>query len=179
MQRSNLLESLKLFKDSRFLTEEEHSDYAKLVEFVQNNPGCFEREHLGHITGSVWIINHEETHALLTHHRKLNIWLQLGGHAYGDPDIPAVALKEAYEESGIENLEFIFPEIYDIDIHPIPNHKCVAHYDVRYLLKAGPGATYIVSEESHDLAWVPFEKIPDYTTAPSVVRMADKMMLIR
>ncbi len=176
MHRKYLLESLSKYKDSTFFTKEEQQHHKDLIEFINANPDCFDRECVGHVTGSVWLINHEETHVLLTHHKKLGIWLQLGGHADGDPHIPQVALKEAYEESGIDELEFVFPEIFDIDIHPIPN-KCVAHYDVRYLIKAGPNATYTVSHESHDLAWVSFDRIQEYTTHPSIMRMTEKMQL--
>ncbi len=178
MQRNHLLESLELFKNSPFFTDEERDDYETLIEFITTNPGCFERENAGHITGSVWLINHEGTHALLTHHKKLGKWLQLGGHADGDPHIPRVAMKEAVEESGIEGLTFVMEGIFDIDIHPIPN-QCLVHYDVRYLIKAGPNANYTVSHESHDLAWVPLEKLSYYTTAQSVLRMAQKMVLSR
>ncbi len=178
MHRNHLLESLEFFEQSPFYTAEEHENYDTLIEFITANPGCFERDNPGHITGSVWIINEAGTHALLTHHKKLGMWLQLGGHADGEPHIPTVAMKEAREESGIEDLEFVIAGIFDIDIHPIPN-KCLAHYDIRYLLKAGPHATYTVSPESHDLAWVPIEKLSEYTTAPSVERMARKMTLLR
>ena len=59
-----------------------------LRQFVVNHANCFERSlRIGHITGSAWIVDRGRTHALLTHHRKLNKWLQLGGHADGDPDI--------------------------------------------------------------------------------------------
>ena len=178
MQRNHLLESLELFKNSRFFTDEEQEDYDSLIEFITTNQGCFERENPGHITGSVWIINNEETHALLTHHKKLGMWLQLGGHADGDPHIPTVAMKEAVEESGIEDLEFVIEGIYDIDIHPLPS-KCLAHYDIRYILKAPPNAIYTVSHESHDLAWVEIAQLSEYTTAPSVERMARKMIVLR
>ncbi len=174
MHRKQLLDSLKLYVTSTFFMPEEQHHYEELIQFITDNPACFERENVGHITGSVWIINHEHTHALLTHHKKLGIWLQLGGHADGDPHIPSVALKEAHEESGIEELEFVTQEIYDIDIHPIPN-KCTFHYDVRYLIRAPKGAQYVVSEESHDLAWVALDQMEEYTTCRSVLRMAEKV----
>ena len=177
MHRNHILESLKQYLSSRFFMEEEQQHHDELIQFINDNPTCFNRENIGHLTGSVWLVNHEQTHVLLTHHKKLGIWLQLGGHADGDHHIPTVALKEAHEESGIENLIFVTEEIYDIDIHPIPN-KCKAHYDVRYLIKAPQGAKYIVSEESHDLAWVPLDKIEEYTTCRSVVRMAEKLKLL-
>ncbi len=175
MHRKHLLESLATYRVSPLITEEELEDYEKLIEFINTNPECFERENAGHITGSVWLVNDEMTHVLLTHHKKLGMWIQLGGHADGDPDIQSVAMKEAQEESGITGLTFAHEGIFDIDIHPIPN-KCLFHYDVRYLIQAPPGATYTVSHESHDLAWVSLVKLSEYTKAPSVTRMAQKMV---
>ncbi len=175
MHRQALLKSLDLYHNSPFFMQEEQKDYDNFIRFITDNPGCFEREHAGHITGSIWLVNHDLTQVLLTHHKKFGIWLQLGGHADGDPHIPGVALKEAHEESGIEGLEFVTAEIYDINIiYSIPN-KCKAHYDVCYLIKAPKEAQYTVSEESHDLAWVSFDKIEEYTTRRSVKRMAEKV----
>src|SRR3546814_2817239 len=92
---------------------------------------------------------------LLTHHRKLDRWLQLGGHADGDRDLARSALREAEEESGLSGLRVV-PGIFDLDRHMIPEHKGVPahwHYDVRYVVVAGRDEDFAVSEESLDLAW--------------------------
>ena len=69
------------------------------------HPDCFERSCVpGHVTGSAWLVSHDRSRFLLTHHRKLGRWLQLGGHSDGDPDTAQVALREAREESGIAAL---------------------------------------------------------------------------
>src|SRR5215510_11521790 len=94
---------------------------AALRQFVAANPNCFERSlQIGHVTGSAWIVDLDRTHALLTHHRKLNKWLQLGGHADGDPDILRVALREAREESNLDAIRPVSENIFDVDIHVIP-----------------------------------------------------------
>jgi len=92
---------------------------------------------------------------LLTHHRKLRRWLQLGGHADGERDLAAVALREAEEESGLHGLTII-PDIFDLDRHWIPAHGHTPghwHYDVRYMVRAGADEAFVVSAESLDLAW--------------------------
>lgn len=174
MERNHLLKSLERFRRSAFFSHDEHKYYEQIVAFIHAHPGCFQRENPGHITGSIWLVNHDLSQVLLTHHKKLGMWLQLGGHADGDPHIPSVAMKEAQEESGIEGLIFLEEGIFDIDIHLIPN-ACIAHYDIRYLIQAPKDAPYAVSAESHDLAWVPLEKLESYTTAPSITRMAQKL----
>jgi 8-oxo-dGTP pyrophosphatase MutT (NUDIX family) len=110
-----------------------------LRQFVANHANCFERSlRIGHITGSAWIVDRGRTHALLTHHRKLNKWLQLGGHADGDPDILRVALREAREESNLDAIRPVSEDIFDVDIHVIPARGAEPehlHYDVRFLLE--------------------------------------------
>jgi 8-oxo-dGTP pyrophosphatase MutT (NUDIX family) len=173
MNRSSLIAALEGYRTSSLISEKELPMLEDFKIFLASNPNCFDRANKGHVTGSAWITNHSGTHALLTHHKKLNIWVQLGGHADGNPNIQEVAVKEAFEESGIANLELIYSEIFDIDIHAIPS-QCEYHYDVRYLLKAPRGSDFKVSDESHDLAWVQLSDLHNYSKEPSVLRMARK-----
>lgn len=140
----------------------------------------FVRERLaGHFTASAWLVAADGARVLLTHHRKLGLWLQLGGHADGDRDLRRAALKEAQEESGLPGLS-IDDGIFDLDRHWIPGHKGVPahwHYDVRYVVHAGSDETYVVSEESHDLAWRSIAELAAEAGAdPSVRRMAGKWL---
>lgn len=176
MHRDTILKQLSEYKNGKFIMEEELPFMERFIDFVANNPFCFERSIRSHVTGSVWLVNHDFSQALLTHHRKLNIWVQLGGHADGDSDIKRVALKEAREESGIQDLEFVHPGIFDIDIHLLPStSSCDFHYDMRYLLQAPAQAVFTVSEESHGLAWIEVGKLQDYTQERSVLRLAEKI----
>jgi len=141
--------------------------------------GAFVRERLGgHFTASAWLVSADGGRALLTHHRKLDRWLQLGGHADGDCDLARVALKEAEEESGLRGLALV-PGVFDLDRHWIPEHKGVPahwHYDVRYVVRAQDEG-YVVSDESHDLAWRPVAQLAgDPDADPSVRRMAGKWL---
>ena len=174
MHRQPILQLIQRYQ-SRFPAE---ADSAKRIfEFVQTHENCFSRELLvGHITGSAWILNPARDSALLTHHRKLNIWVQLGGHADGDANVQRVAEREAEEESGIPRLKTLSPEIFDIDIHLIPERKGEPehyHYDCRFLLQA-EAEDYIVSDESHDLRWIPLRDMTSYTKEQSVLRMVEK-----
>ena len=176
MHRSLLLEQLRIYSSSIFITPNEKQSAALIANFIEQNMKCFDRSNRGHITSSVWIVNAEKTHVLLTHHKKFNVWVQLGGHNDNELDCKKVALQEAEEESGITGFTFLHEGIFDIDIHPIPG-TCAYHYDVRYLLQAPADAAYIVSDESHDLAWVPFDKIHEFTTEASVLRMNNKFLV--
>ena len=144
--------------------------------FVAAHPDCFDRScRVGHITGSTWIVDETGERALLTHHRKLGLWLQLGGHCDGDPDTLAVALREAREESGLA-VRALERSIFDLDVHPIPargRERAHHHFDVRFLVQAEHDR-FTVSEESHALAWVPVNGLDALTDDESVLRMARK-----
>jgi len=172
--RMMLLYALGSYRE-RYPEEAEVVD--RLAAFVEDEPNCFERTTKeGHITGSAWIVDPTGTRILLTHHRKLDKWLQLGGHADGDSDILAVAVREAREESGVEDVVPVSTQIFDVDIHSIPargEEPEHFHYDVRFILRAAH-TDHIVSDESHDLAWVSIHKIGDYTIEGSMLRMAQK-----
>jgi 8-oxo-dGTP pyrophosphatase MutT (NUDIX family) len=151
--------------------------FLKLLE----HPRSFHRDHLpGHITASSWIVDDSGKFVLLTHHAKLNRWLQPGGHADGDEDVTAVATREAQEETGLKSIHLVTPDILDIDIHPIPMRKDFPehdHYDVRFLFKANRNERFIVTEESHGLAWVNIGDIAPITgNNASMTRMAEKRL---
>jgi len=106
---------------------EEGGCVARVRALVESRRDCFERACLpGHVTGSAWVLSPDRDRFLLTHHRKLQRWLQLGGHADGEGDVAAVALREAREESGIGRFAFLGaeaaggPQPIDLDVHAIP-----------------------------------------------------------
>jgi 8-oxo-dGTP pyrophosphatase MutT (NUDIX family) len=149
------------------------------LELLDDPQDPFLRERLGgHFTGAAWLVSADDQRILLTHHRKLERWLQLGGHADGDRDMAQVALKEAQEESGLPGLSVDGDAIFDLDRHWIPERKEVPghwHYDVRYVVRAGDDENYAVSEESHDLAWRPIVEVAD-DPDESLSRMARKWL---
>ncbi|MCU0753886.1 MAG: NUDIX hydrolase [Xanthomonadales bacterium] len=154
---------------------------ARMLDFLRRHAeAAFRRETAeGHFCGSAWIVDCTEAAAsqqrvLLTHHRKLNRWLQLGGHADGNPDLRAVALIEAREESGLHTLH-LQPEIFDVDIHEIParpGEPAHLHLDVRYVIRANATEALWVSNESHALAWVPVSTLLTADAEASIRRMA-------
>ena len=175
MQRNSLLQSLENYQPS---TQEETLFKEQMIDFVQANPACFERSLLiGHITGSAWIVDKSRQFTLLTHHRKLDKWFQPGGHCDGDSDVLNVAMKEALEETGLSDIQTISSNIFDIDIHEIPERKGVPkhlHYDVRYLLEADTNEPLIISSESSDLAWVELTNVVKLNNSESIMRMVFK-----
>lgn len=176
MSRGDLIKSLIDYKTSY---PEEKKFIHDFLTLLNDEADCFKRAlKTGHITGSSWIVNKSRDKALLTYHRKLNRWLQLGGHADGEEDILNVSKREAREESGLSSLVVVSRDIFDIDIHLIPanvKEDSHHHYDIRYLFEADDSETLIVSQESKKLKWIPFAALSTYTSQnKSILRMAEK-----
>ena len=156
----------------------EHAMRAQLRAFVAGNAACFDRTSLaGHVTGSAWIVDRAGQFVLLLHHRKLGRWLQPGGHADGSPDVRAVALREALEESGLRSLAPAAHDIFDLDVHAIPargSEPAHLHYDVRFAFFGDPSETPVTSAESHAVAWVPLADVEHFDIDDSVRRLVAK-----
>ncbi len=150
----------------------------RLRSFLAVHENAFDRKlEAGHVTGSAWVVDRCCTLALLTQHRKLGRWLQLGGHADGERDVRRVALREAREESGLASLVPANASIYDIDVHAIPERASEPehlHFDVRFAFFADPAETPRASAESHAVAWVSLAEIERYAIDDSVRRLALK-----
>ncbi len=110
----------------------------------------------GHLTGSCLLLDARRERVLLTHHKKLDRWLQLGGHADGDANLRGVAWREACEEAGFTPAAISSAPI-DLDVHPIPARPGEPrhdHLDLRYLAVAPKGAEPACSDESHEVRWM-------------------------
>jgi len=155
----------------------------RLREFVAAQPACFERSlTIGHVTGSAWVVDRALEAVVMTHHRKLGRWLQLGGHADGDGEIRRVALREAREESGLQAIVPASEGIYDIDVHEIPARRdepAHLHYDVRFAFFADRTGQPVPSDESHEVAWIALADLARYGADDSVLRLCAKTPTLR
>ncbi len=159
---------------------DEASAAAETLELIRVQPECLLRTAMpGHLTGSAWIVSPDRSRTLLTLHRKLGRWLQLGGHADGEANLLNVALREAHEESGLSRVRVLDPELFDIDRHWIPPHKGEPghwHHDLRFVLEADPSEPLVVSHESKALAWVAVAEVAALNPEESMVRMVRKTL---
>lgn len=182
MHRQELLDLLKRYR-TRFMDEAAYIDRAGA--FVRRHPDCFHCDFWpAHVTGSAWVINPDHTRVLLVHHRKHDQWFQPGGHADGEADVLAVALREASEESGIDpqHIRLVDGRIFDLDIHRIPasergpEHE---HIDVRFLVEIDDCLPVPGSDESHEVRWVPLAQVSHFNNNRSTFRMVEKTRRLR
>jgi 8-oxo-dGTP pyrophosphatase MutT (NUDIX family) len=161
---------------------QEAADLRRIVEFVARHPDPFDRRiREGHLTGSAIVVSTNGGRVLLLQHRKLQRWLQPGGHA--DPGEKAgetVALREALEETGIAGLELHggAPRPLDVDVHDIPargDEPAHLHLDLRYLLLAPAEAALVRSPmESDDLRWFGWDELAELDLDPGLRRALAK-----
>ncbi|MFH9687937.1 NUDIX hydrolase [Streptomyces sp. NPDC017413] len=160
-----------------YAQEDEAGDQAELRQaylehLAQHEDGMWKACGAGHVTASALVIDPERERVLLTLHRKLRMWLQMGGHCEErDVTLEAAALREATEESGITGLTLLPGGPVRLDRHPIPA-PCNWHLDVQYAALAPAGAAERISEESLELSWFGYADVPRVADA-SVVRLLE------
>lgn len=137
-----------------------------VLAFVHARDDACRREcEAGHVTASALVLDHTGGRVLLTLHRRLGRWVQLGGHCDdGDDDVVAAALREATEESGVEGLR-IEPGLAAVHVHPVTCSLGVPtrHLDLQFVAHAPPGARIAISDESEDLRWFAADALPPGT----------------
>jgi len=150
---------------------------AQLLDWIERHPEDAHRRTClaGHLTCGSLLLDAARERVLLTHHRKLDCWLQFGGHCDGDANLRGVAWRETVEESGIVPA-WMSESPIDLDVHTIPARPGEPehlHLDVRYLAVAPEGATEVCSEESHALGWFTAAQARQLGLDASVVRLLD------
>ncbi len=154
---TELLEELRSYRaaDSR---EAQHQ--RAVLDLLSYGVAPFSRQQFvpGHITASCFIVDPASKKVLLHHHRRLGRWLQMGGHIENGESTLDAALREAREESGLDDLLLLSGGVIDIDVHDIPAAKGEpdhSHFDVRYVARtSNPSAVVIDPNESTEIAWV-------------------------
>lgn len=136
----------------------------RMLEFARGTPDPFDRRIPDrHFTGSAFVVSPDLSHVLLMHHKRLDRWLQFGGHAKpGESSGLVIAMRETEEESGLRPA--FEPDLFDVDIHRIPARAAEPahdHYDLRYLARAPRDAAFrLQPSEVKEIRWFPLEDAP-------------------
>ncbi len=178
MQKLHLAAALENYQP---FDAEETRFQAEMLNFLARHEHFYQRSNLtGHFTGSAWIVSPDQSRALLIHHKKLDRWLQPGGHADdADESLWHTARREALEECHLTKLLHDDADIFDLDIHRIPEKGAEPehwHLDVRYRFVADPSdLTGFNAGEVNRLQWVDMAALlQDPAVGDSIARMARK-----
>jgi 8-oxo-dGTP pyrophosphatase MutT (NUDIX family) len=160
-RKSELLEELRLYRAAD--TEEGHHHRA-VLDLLSYGAEPFSRAQYvpGHVTGSCFVVDPGTQRVLLHHHRRLERWLQMGGHVESEETVLQAALREGAEESGLRDLQMMSHGVFDIDVHEIPAAKGEPehlHFDIRYVVRTSqPESIMIDRAESNELAWFELDR---------------------
>jgi 8-oxo-dGTP pyrophosphatase MutT (NUDIX family) len=169
--------------DHRPVDEAEAAHLRQILDFVDRHADPFDRNITeGHLTGSAFVVSHDGTRVLLVHHKRLDRWLQPGGHAEpGERSGLKVALREAREETAIEGLRphSRVPGLFDVDVHEIPAREDDPrhlHLDLRYVLVAPDGAeAHHDPAESLGLRWFRWDELDQIDADAGLKRAVGKL----
>ena len=172
--------------------EQEGSDKELILEYINKFQGVLTRKNkMCHFTASNWIVNKDRTKVLMIYHNIYKSWAWTGGHADGDSDLLHVAIKEAEEETGINNLKLLSDGIYALQILTVDSHikrgKFVSshlHLDCCFLLEANEEEKLrIKKDENSGVKWVEIDKVTKLTNEekmkPIYAKLNSKLKTIK
>lgn len=178
----SLLQDIKSYTPTN---EQEERDKALMIQYMEDNTNYLSRENqIAHFTASMWTVNKERTKTLMVYHNIYNSWSWIGGHADGEEDLCAVALRELQEETGVANATLVSCDIFSLEVITVDGHvkKGVyvpshLHFNVTYLAEADESESLIVNEyENKDVKWWTFEEALKASTEPWMVEHVYKKL---
>jgi len=181
--KMSLYEEIKRYQPTN---EQEARDREIMLRFMENNSDCLSRENLiGHFTASAWTVNPERTKTLMVYHNIYDAWSWTGGHADGEEDLCAVAMRELREETGVTNATLLKPEIFSLEILTVNGHvkKGVyvpshLHLNVTYLAQATEEETLVANkDENQAVKWFTFEEACKASTEVWMVENVYKKLI--
>ena len=161
----------------RPVNEQEQADKLVILRALENDPNCFDRSAQAHMACSIWTVDPTLTQTLLVYHNIYDSWSWIGGHADGERDLAAVALRELSEETGMANAQLVdcgSGGVYSIEVLTVDGHvkhgeyvSSHLHLNVTYLAVADPReAVRVKPDENSGVRWAPIEDAVRLSTEP-------------
>ena len=178
----SLLKQLKAYAP---YNEQEANDKAVMIKLLEKESDIFTRENEeAHFTASSWLVNKEHTKVLMIYHNIYHPWSWTGGHADGDMDLLAVAMREAMEETGVKTITPVSKDLFSIEILTVDGHikrgKYVPshlHLNVTYLLEADEAEVlHIKQDENSGVAWFTLEEALEKCSEPWMIEWIYKKL---
>jgi 8-oxo-dGTP pyrophosphatase MutT (NUDIX family) len=166
-------------------TEQEEKDKEIILQCIDTFDDILTRDNkIAHITSSAFVVNKTKDKVLMVHHNIYNSWSWTGGHADGEKDLLAVAIKEANEETGVKNILAVSLEVFSLDILPVLGHikrgqyvSAHLHLSVAYLLEADENELLIIkTDENSDVKWIPIDEVNTYSNEPHMQKVYKKLI---
>ncbi|MCQ2418808.1 MAG: NUDIX hydrolase [Clostridia bacterium] len=164
---------------------QEAADKQVILSALNNDSDLFFRTNLTqHMTASAWVVNKGFDRVLMVYHKIYNSWSWLGGHADGDEDLLAVAIREVQEESGIQNVAPVSRDIYSLEVLTVDGHEkrgsyvpSHLHLNVTYLLMADDTEELRIKEdENSGVRWFTMDEALQKSTEPWFVERIYKKL---
>ena len=155
--------------------EQEERDRAEILRRLKSGEELYGRENLSaHLTSSAWVVSPDRQRVLLAYHNLYDSWAWLGGHADGERDLLAVALRETREESGLEAVRPVSERVYSVEILTVDGHEkrgvyvpSHLHLNVTYLLEGDPASPVRCRpEENSRVGWFALADAPAVSSEP-------------
>ena len=172
MNRQELMETIKAYQP---FNEQEEMDKALIQNWIETQENAFSRDNtVAHMTASAWVVNKDRSKVLMVYHNIYHSWSWLGGHADGETDLLAVAIREVKEEAGISSVRPVSEEIFSLESLTVDGHvkrgsyvSSHLHLNVTYLLEADSEEHVSVKEdENSGVAWFSPEEALKKSTEP-------------
>ena len=185
-RKEKIMGLLQEIKNYMPVNEQEEKDKKVMLEYMQNNSEYLTRESkVAHFTTSIWTVNKERTKTLMVYHNIYDSWSWIGGHADGEENLAAVALRELKEETGVENASLVDRDIFSLEILTVDGHmkkgKYVPshlHFNITYLAEADENQMLFVNEEENKgVKWFNLEDVLKVSSEPWMVERVYKKLI--
>ena len=160
----NVYERIKNYQP---VNEQEVCDKEQMLLFMEKYQNYLSRDNeIAHFTASIWTVNKERTKTLMVYHNLYDSWAWIGGHADGEEDLCAVAMRELQEETGVKFARLVSPEILSLETLTVTGHvkrgKYVPshlHFNLTFLAEADEDEELIVkADENQAVKWWTLEE---------------------